>query len=344
MRIIHNFKKKFISLLDDLYDTFPLIKYKDNKQKIENLETLKIISNKNDINLREQNDSLKYFIRSCLWGAFFKLLIDNLKISKCDYIIIIYLFILFISVSIIYCYIVRFFICTIPIIINWCSKFFKNSKLLNKLLNISRKYSLILLLIIVPLITSNLFNISISKPKELKNDYIIFYSCIIVTLCLYFIIKYSFYFKTWPTYQLEMVNYSPTIILLLISIGNPIVSNFLKNNKWSLLVFITVVSTIVKTMVEYQCKKRQEKAQMIFEYQSLLEQKDINYSELKRCYYYGGEEYKNKMLSIEKISMVVLEKELSSYISLDQLIEEDYRIYYLYKAFKYKTFLLGQAR
>ena len=81
--------------------------------------------------------------------------------------------------------------------------------------------------------------------------------------------------------------------------------------------------------------KMYDKAQEIFQEQLLLDTPD--YKKLKRCYYYGGDKYKRKMLSVEKFSMIIVENELTPLESLNDL--GTYENYLLYKSFMYKIYL-----
>ena len=66
---------------------------------------------------------------------------------------------------------------------------------------------------------------------------------------------------------------------------------------------------------------------MIFQEQLLLEKP--RYKELKKCYYQGGEKYKEKLLSTEKFLEVVVKNELKSLKDLKTY--DDYRLYKAYK-------------
>ena len=61
----------------------------------------------------------------------------------------------------------------------------------------------------------------------------------------------------------------------------------------------------------------------------LLKNEDsIDYNRLVECYYYGGEKYKEKLLSTEKFLIEILKHELKLLKILDS-----YENYLLYKAF-----------
>ena len=81
-------------------------------------------------------------------------------------------------------------------------------------------------------------------------------------------------------------------------------------------------------------KRELEKAQVIFQEQLLLEKPD--YKKLKKCYYYGGDEYKNKLLSVEKFLLTIVENEIMPLESLKNL--NTYENYLLYKSYMYRTY------
>lgn len=58
----------------------------------------------------------------------------------------------------------------------------------------------------------------------------------------------------------------------------------------------------------YLISKKRKKAQEIFQEQLLLEKP--RYEELKRCYYHGGEKYKEKLLSTEKFLQLIKKREV----------------------------------
>lgn len=74
--------------------------------------------------------------------------------------------------------------------------------------------------------------------------------------------------------------------------------------------------------------KMYEKAQEIFQEQLLKNEDDINYNRLIECYYYGGEKYKEKLLSTEKFLIEILKHELKLLKNLNS-----YENYLLCKAF-----------
>lgn len=89
----------------------------------------------------------------------------------------------------------------------------------------------------------------------------------------------------------------------------------------------------MKLLMDYQLNKRYKMAQYIFQYQLLLNDEKVDYNQLKHCYHYGGEKYKEKMLSTEKFLKVILWNEESSFYTW-----KSYENYLEYKNYKYKQF------
>ena len=91
-----------------------------------------------------------------------------------------------------------------------------------------------------------------------------------------------------------------------------------------ILCLILVVQTaFFEAYNSYILSKMYEKAQNIFQEQLLL--KKPRYKELKKCYYFGGEKYKEKLLSTEKFLLIIVKNELKSLKDLKNY--DDYRLY-----------------
>ena len=100
-----------------------------------------------------------------------------------------------------------------------------------------------------------------------------------------------------------------------------------------IVLLVLVIQTAFFEFRQSQLLSRMyEKAQEIFQEQLLLEKP--RYEELKMCYYYGGENYKEKLLSTEKFLEVVVKNELKSLNDL-----KTYDDYMLYKAYKGRSYL-----
>lgn len=93
-------------------------------------------------------------------------------------------------------------------------------------------------------------------------------------------------------------------------------------------VLITATMTLIQIYLECKSSKNEEIAQQIFQEQLLKNEDDINYNRLIECYYYGGEKYKEKLLSTEKFLIEILKHELKLLKNLNS-----YENYLLCKAF-----------
>ena len=100
----------------------------------------------------------------------------------------------------------------------------------------------------------------------------------------------------------------------------------------TLFVLMMIFNEVLKNVNKFRINKGHEIAQKIFQEQLLLEKP--RYEELKECYYHGGDNYKEKLLSTEKFLEVVVKNELKSLKDL-----KTYNDYRLYKAYKGKSYL-----
>ena len=74
------------------------------------------------------------------------------------------------------------------------------------------------------------------------------------------------------------------------------------------LLILSIQSSSFDYYHSYLISKKRKKAQEIFQEQLLLEKP--RYEELKRCYYHGGEKYKEKLLSTEKFLQLIKKREV----------------------------------
>ena len=102
------------------------------------------------------------------------------------------------------------------------------------------------------------------------------------------------------------------------------------------LLLLVIQTTFFEWYHSHRLSKLYEKAQQIFEIQLLSSNPD--YEELKKCYYHGGEKYKEKLLSTEQFLIVIIENELKSLKDL-----KTYDHYRLYKAFRSRNYLLNNS-
>lgn len=96
-----------------------------------------------------------------------------------------------------------------------------------------------------------------------------------------------------------------------------------------IVLLVLVIQTAFFEFCQSQLlSKMYDKAQQIFQEQLLKNEDDINYNRLVECYYYGGEKYKEKLLSTEKFLIEILKHELKLLKNLNS-----YENYLLCKAF-----------
>lgn len=156
----------------------------------------------------------------------------------------------------------------------------------------------------------------------------------------YLILKY------FPTYFDESLNTLIvtflTIRSLLTLVWSPQIIE--PKNIWELfiswgLILTTTTMILIQLFLFLDSKlfkskhfKNEDRAQEIFQEQLLL--KVPQYEKLKKCYSYGGEKYKEKLLSNEKFLKVIMASEIGSLN-----VMETYEDYKLYKEVKYKNYL-----
>lgn len=93
------------------------------------------------------------------------------------------------------------------------------------------------------------------------------------------------------------------------------ISCLIKNQKlWQILPLYFIVCGTISFIIEniiidYQFSKSEKFAQEIFQEQLLKNEDDIDYNRLVECYYYGGEKYKEKLLSTEKFLRLIKKRE-----------------------------------
>lgn len=320
--------KFLLYLLNRLTNKFNELyeKYENVKRKIDSLENLKILDNWEDIQLREKAD----FVKSLFWTIIFTIILfasfSKLSEEITKEIIkgetvgaTIYLVIFFTLVYIVYYWMCRLILSGLPLLVN--------SK---QSINFVRKFSFLIFVSIMLFLGSGIINDAFKKAefKSSSEKYMLVFSLIVIMI--FIIPVFRSIIKSQPNFQIGVVSGTPDYLLLLIPIIKII------NESWFLgTVVLTFSATITKLIIDSELKKRYADAQKIFQEQLLL--KSPNYERLKRCYYYGGEKYKEKLLSTEKFLNIIVESELCSFN--DVKTYEDYR---LYKAFNYKNYLESQ--
>lgn len=285
--------------------------YENKIESLEQLEVLKILDNKEDFDMRRKNGRIKAIVNG--WIPFFVTAIifkyfPNHKVT---------------NENLIPSGIYLFFLLSLLLIV----MFFGVKWLVNRL----NKFSLFIPLTVWPLFFSD-FIVRVFRDYNLEKDYIlniiiiVVVSIIIYTL-LYFIIKYLSVFET------ETSSSNPALILSILAILTIVFEvDLSRRPKWALIVlFLTISSTILEWIINKKVNEANKIAQEIFQEQLLLDAPD--YKKLKKCYFYGGEKYKEKLLSTEKFLEVIVKNELKSLKDLKTY--DDYRLYKSYKGRSY---------
>ena len=142
--------------------------------------------------------------------------------------------------------------------------------------------------------------------------------------------------KTQDIFEIEAMGTENRLLLSILAIVTFIIGiDVDKIRPIGILCLILVIQTaIFEASYSYLLSKEYGKAQEIFREQLLLEKP--RYEALKKCYYYGGEKYKEKLLSTEKFLIEILQHELQFLKILDS-----YENYLLHKAFYSKTLVIS---
>ena len=138
-------------------------------------------------------------------------------------------------------------------------------------------------------------------------------------LSLYFVLK------TQDVFELELMGIENRLLLSILAIVIFIIGiDIEKVRLIGILCLILVIQTaFFEASYSYLLSRMYEKAQTIFQEQLLLKFPD--YQELKKCYYCGGEKYREKLLSTEKFLEVIIKNEFKSLNDLKNY--DDYKLY-----------------
>ncbi len=306
---------------------------KDAKRKINNLELLKILDNQIDVEIRTVLSVIETILYFMFWiivytifQIFYCKFIQKLGNGNTSYLVngIYALFIInFFYLILSLCKGILFIVS-----IEQKRKIFEILKRFNWLVN----YYILFNLTIWPLLFTFIFQAFILNKDSLKAVDIVVVLILFIVSCL--ILIFIKIIRSLPLYKIENYSSTPAIVLSLLAI---VISafDFGKNiynikDSWYWLLFIFLVTfacTFAELMIKTVMKRELEKAQVIFQEQLLLEKP--RYKELKKCYYHGGEKYKEKLLSTEKFLEVVVKNELKSLKDLKTY--DDYRLYKAYK-------------
>lgn len=115
--------------------------------------------------------------------------------------------------------------------------------------------------------------------------------------------------KKQPVYQLEEAKFSSNILVAFVAISSIVLKVEWELNLLGAFVsLLTISNTILILLIEQKVAEGHTKAREIFEKQLLLYNPD--YEELKKCCFYGGEKYKEKLLSTEKFLQLIKKREV----------------------------------
>ena len=306
-------RNKFAGWVDwILYRYYKFIKsdfnYNVAKKVIDNLDSLRILDNREYIKIRQKIYSSQSSVFSIIISAlvaFFYVYLPNHKVTNENLIFSgIYAVFLLSLFLILMFWTIIWFISELPV--NW-----------------SKKISLLLPLTLWSLFFSDSIK-RVFGNYNLENNliltmFIVSIVSMIVILLLFFIIK------SQSIFQIEASSSSPAIILSILAILTLIFEvDLSKHQMWALIVLLlTISSTILDLLINNKCLDGHEIAQEIFQEQLLLEKP--RYKELKKCYYHGGEKYKEKLLSTEKFLRLIKKRE-------KYLIRRDKNSRYSYKS------------
>ena len=137
--------------------------------------------------------------------------------------------------------------------------------------------------------------------------------------------------KTQDIFELELMETENRLILGILSIVTFIIGVDLdKVRPIGIALLVLVIQTAFFEFCKSQLlSKMYDKAQQIFQEQLFKNEEAIDYNRLVECYYYGGDKYKEKLMSTEKFLVIIVKNELKSLKDL-----KTYDNYRLYKAIR----------
>ena len=143
-------------------------------------------------------------------------------------------------------------------------------------------------------------------------------------------------FKYFPNYLIDSLEKPFFFLLTISSVFTLVYGSQILNPtsivelviSWGVILTTGAVS-FVQVWFKYNDSKKETIAQQIFQEQLLKNEDGIDYNRLVECYYYGGEKYKEKLLSTEKFLVIIVKNELKSLKDL-----KNYDDYKLYKAIR----------
>ena len=332
IKILLDMLNRFTKVCNTLYIIYPK---KENKKAQKRLDALKVLENKDYImeNVSSKTKQSKYY----KWAIFasvimvFSLLINFfLDVTSSLLLEIFYILILLFSLS----FTLDFFLLFL----------FSFNKYLRKILfsNLIFINAFIFGDIVISSISDdNNYNRFVNFCINLFKEYdlhqipnfhpyqfwlIFFLTSVCSCISLFLVLK------TQDIFEIESMETENRFTLLILAILTFIIGiDIDKIRLVGIFCLILVIQTaFFEATYPYLLSKMYEKAQNIFQEQLVV--KKPSYEELKRCYFWGGEKYKEKLLSTEKFLEVIVKNELKSLKNLKNY--DDYKLYKAVRASK----------
>lgn len=190
------------------------------------------------------------------------------------------------------------FIITAPIVIN---------ALLNLCIVLLIKRFPKLLILFIPITTYLLcFNIAEIINGLFSNNKFI-WNVLVVLISIFSLVISNKQIKKFPSYLTVSISETVTLLLSILAIMDSIDLTSFSNFYEGLLITLIININCVNIIIEKKAKSDSEKASKIFMKQLLID--NPSYSELLKCYKFGGNEYKEKILEVEKFLKIINKKE-----------------------------------
>ncbi|WP_187421645.1 beta-carotene 15,15'-monooxygenase [Streptococcus cristatus] len=342
---------KIIQCKNELFDKLGSLfeyNYKDGKREVSSLKILKILDNTDHLTKNTSVKLVEYFGNLIIVAVLMLLvyIIDINILSRFGFIFnLLRLFLMTFLVFSGYNYLVLFISYLFKgVYHSYLKKSLKMRRVLAFLSFV--KYFWIKLLVLMPMnafiigtLTIYMFqtNNNLFMEYDLNKEFdgavwsfwLIFF-LVSVASC----ISFNIVLQSQNIFELEDMGDENRLILGILAIVTFIIGvDIDKVRPIGIVLLVLVIQTAFFEFRQSQLlSKMYEKAQAIFQEQLLLDAPD--YKKLKKCYFYGGEKYKEKLLSTEKFSEVVVKNELKSLKDL-----KNYDDYMLYKAYKGRSYL-----
>lgn len=355
IKIFRKYKNNFLDVFIEIIGEVLSINYKYRKNQLKSLTALKILDTGCHFNLKFQVQKCEY-----LGDLVFKLMICIICLFILNIIpihlgivyLIIFIFLFLVSLYfllIVFDYFILFIsdICRAFSLNNTFFKRISKRRIVIIILFFLKTFNmkLLILLSVNALLISDLYRTSVLSIANKENlvtqifrshDLSIIFNgeiwkfwLISITIFIPIITSFHYILEFQDIFDLEDMDYENhymegflTVIIFIIGFDYTnikLIGIFLLS-----LIILTVVFNFFKSNFLF---KKYKNAQGIFQNQLIV---DVpSYEELKKCYYYGGEKYKEKLMSVEKFIVVIAKNELKSLKDL-----KNYDDYKLYKAIR----------